>query len=199
MPLLLAEIARRSTSPLNRSECARQLDYASRQSFDLRLARLTQAFAVVWCHQVNQEGKRVAGAQSKLYLADPLLAWLGPALRSGLRSPDMSQLTEAALAVALAGAIDNRQPGRWMTDDAIGYLRTGKGKEIDLAPVPVPTPSGEAMTTPLESKWVTRGWRSEAQTLEQKLGRGVVATKSILDLSHPAWAIPAPIVSLLLG
>jgi hypothetical protein len=86
-----------------------------------------------------------------------------------------------------------------MTDDAIGYLRTGKGKEIDLAPVPVPTPSGEAMTTPLESKWVTRGWRSEAQTLEQKLGRGVVATKSILDLSHPAWAIPAPIVSLLLG
>ncbi|HUZ44223.1 MAG TPA: hypothetical protein VMU63_07430 [Acidimicrobiales bacterium] len=27
----------------------------------------------------------------------------------------------------------------------------------------------------------------------------VVATKSILDLVHPAWAIPAPLVALLLG
>lgn len=111
----------------------------------------------------------------------------------------MTRLTEAALAIALARAVDDHQPGRWTTDDAIGYLRTGKGNEVDLAPVPVPTPAGDTMTTPLESKWVSRGWRAEARTIEGKLGTGILATKSILDLDHPAWAIPAPVVALLLG
>jgi len=35
--------------------------------------------------------------------------------------------------------------------------------------------------------------------LEGRYGRGVMATKSILDLEHPSWAIPAPLVACLLG
>jgi len=34
--------------------------------------------------------------------------------------------------------------------------------------------------------------------VEGKYSAGVPATKSILDLDHPAWAVPAPLVSLLL-
>jgi hypothetical protein len=55
------------------------------------------------------------------------------------------------------------------------------------------------MTTPIEAKWVTSGWRSEARTIEGKFGRGLVATRTVLDLQHPSWAVPAALVALLLS
>lgn len=196
---LLAELQSRSTAPLNRNDTAKTLDYSSRQSFDLRLNRLVQTFAAIWCHQIDDLGRRVPRAQSKLYLADPILAWLGPQVRSGLPEPDFSQLTESCLAVALAQAIDVADSGRWLTNDSIGYLRTGSGNEIDFAPIPARSPSGPTMTTPIEAKWVATGWRSEARTIEGKFGRGVVATRTIMDLQHVSWAVPAPLLALLLG
>ena len=53
-------------------------------------------------------------------------------------------------------------------------------------------------TTPIEAKWVSHGWRSEARAIEGKFGRGIVATKNITNLSHASWALPAPLVALLL-
>jgi predicted AAA+ superfamily ATPase len=196
---LLAELQARSTSPLNRTRVAEVLGYANRQTFDVRLNRLVQTFAALWCHQVDDLGRRVPGAKSKLYLADPILAWLGPLLRSGLPAPDFSHLTEACLGVALARAIDATESDRWAANDSIGYLRTGSGNEIDLAPIPVRGPSGPMMTTPIEAKWVTAGWRSEAMAIEGKFAGGVVATRTITDLLHPSWAVPAPLVALLLN
>ncbi len=199
VPRLLAGLAARSTSPLNRSACAQALGYATRQSFDTRLTRLTTTFAGLWSHQVDDAGQRVPGAQSKLYLADPLLAWVGPRLRSGLADPDFTRLSENALGMALAQAVEDHQPGRWITQDGIGYLRSASGNEIDFAPMPLPTSAGEAWTTPLESKWVSRHWRAESRGIERRLGHGIVATKSILDVSSRVWAVPAPLVALLLG
>jgi predicted AAA+ superfamily ATPase len=199
IPLLLATLAERTTAPLSRTNVAQTLGYATRPTFDRRIDRLVHAFGALWCHQVDKKGTRVAGAQSKLYLADPLLAWIGPGLRAGAPPPDFTRLTEAALGVALAQAIDAIQPGRWITQDALGYLRTGKGNEIDFGPSPVPTPAGTRHTTPIEGKWVADGWRREALVLEGRLGHGILATKTVLDTSHPTWAVPAPMVALLLG
>lgn len=199
VPLLLHELHRRSTSPLNRSDLARALGYGSRQTLDLRLTRLVRSFAALWCPQVDTAGRRVAGAQSKLYLVDPLIAQLAPRARAGLASPDLSHLTETALGVSLAASIERTQPGRWLSQDSIGYARTSTG-EVDFAPVPLPAPSGATVaTTALESKWVTSGWRPEAKAIETRYAAGVVATRDIVDLRHPAWAVPAPIVALLLA
>lgn len=165
---------------------------------ELRLTRLTRAFAAIWCHQVDEKGARVTGAQSKLYLADPLLAWLGRRLRSGLEPPDFTRLTECVIGVSLARAIEASEPGRWVTNDSIGYLRTGGGNEIDFAPVPVSSPSGSQMSVPIEVKWVANGWRSESKTIEGKYRGGLVATRTILDLDSPSWAIPAPLLALFL-
>jgi uncharacterized protein len=198
VPKLLSALEGRCTSPLNRRALAEDLSYGSRQMADLRLTRLVRTYAAIWCHQVDEDGRRVSGAQSKLYLCDPLLAWLGPRLRAGLPRPDFSRLTEACLGVALARAVDNLEPGRLEDDDSIGYLRTGGGKEIDFAPVAVPSPSGAAHTVPIESKWVSSGWRAEARVIEGKFAAGVVATRTVLDSSNPAWALPAPVVALLL-
>jgi uncharacterized protein len=136
---------------------------------------------------------------TKFYLADPLLAWLGHHLRAGLPQPAMPALNEMALATAMAVAIDDLEPGRWMSGDTIGYVRTGAGNEIDLGPVPVPPGGQVASTTPLEAKWVSQGWRSEARVVEGKYGGGILATRNITDTASPAWAIPAPTVALLLN
>ncbi len=199
VPLLMAELHARSTSPLNRANTAESLGYQTRNAFDLRLNRLVRSYGALWAHQVNDAGQRIAGAQSKLYLADPLLAWIGTILRAGAPEPDMTALTEEAIAVAVAAAIDNRQPGRWMAGDTIGYVRTASGGEIDFAPIAVPGPNGSEWTTPTEVKWVSDGWRAEARTIEGRYHRGILATKSITRLDTPAWAVPAPVVALLLA
>ena len=111
----------------------------------------------------------------------------------------MTTLTEQALGVALARSIDGLNEGRLAAGDSIGYAKTGSGNEVDFAPVPVPAAAGDRPTVPIEAKWVDARWRSEAKTIENKYGHGVVATKSVLDLRHPVWAIPAPLTALLLG
>ncbi len=41
-------------------------------------------------------------------------------------------------------------------------------------------------------------WRAEARTIDGKYERGVLATKSILDTSTRVWAVPAPLLTLLM-
>ena len=199
VPNLLSGLTVRSTSPLSHASAAVDLGYASRKVFELRLDRLVRTFAGIYCPRRDAGGVRVAGSQPKFYLTDPVLAWLPSSLRSGMSAPDMTALTEMTVGVALARAIDDLEGGRWVSGDTIGYARTASNNEIDLAPVPVPNSSGTVSTTPIESKWVDQGWRSEALTIEGRYHAGIVATKSILDLTHAAWAVPAPMVAALLG
>lgn len=196
VPRLLSEISSRATSPLNIANVAEELG-SSRGVVERRLNRLVASHAALWCPR--REGDRVvAGAQSKLYLTDPLLASLPSRLRAGLPTPDMTRLTEMAIGVALARAIDDLEAGRWVSGDTISYARTARQGEIDLGPVTVPSAGGPLTTTPIESKWVDHGWKSEAKTIAGKYGRGILATKSVLDVSGDVWAVPAPLVALML-
>lgn len=198
VPLLLAELHARESAPLNVRNTAEQLGL-HRDAFLGRLHRLVTTFAAIWCPQIDDAGRRVSGAQSKLYLADPILAWLGSRLRPGLPAPDFSALTEAALGIARARALDGARPGRLTSTDTIGYARTGSGREIDFAPVPCASPAGDHRTVPIESKWVGGGWRAESRVMEAKYRHGVVATKNVTDLSSGVWAVPAPVLALVLS
>jgi predicted AAA+ superfamily ATPase len=199
VPLLLAEIAARASSPFNVRAAAESLRYGSRGILDRRIARLVNSYAALRCHQRDDSGRLVVGAQSKLYLVDPVLAWVACHSSPGLPNPDFTTLTESALAVALARRIEAADEGRWPDDDTIGYARTRSGSEVDFCPVRIPGAAGPAMTTPIESKWVDAGWRGDSRNLHGKYGAGVVATKSVLDLDQPVWAVPAPLVALLLA
>ena len=140
----------------------------------------------------------MVGAQDKVYLTDPLLSWLPSRLRAGLREPEMTTLSEAALGVSLATAVENLDPGRWVAGDTIGYVRTASGNEVDLGPIALPTAAGKRRSVPIEGKWIDSNWRSDAQVIEMKYKGGILATKSLLDLDHPTWAVPAPLVALFL-
>lgn len=194
--LLLEGLSQRSTSPLNQRAAAADLGYTY-DSLSLRLAKLVRNFGAVWCPQ-RDDGRIVRGSQAKLYLADPILNWLPSRLRPGCAEPDMTMLTETTIGLHLARSIDNIDEGRLVVNDTIGYARTGSGNEVDLSPVSVSGPAGSARTVPIEGKWVDDHWRSDAKTIEAKYGAGVLATKSILNTDHPVWAIPAPLLALLL-
>jgi hypothetical protein len=195
--LLMAELQNRTAAPLNVRNLAETLGL-SRSYLRARLNRAVSTFAGIWCHQVDDRGHRVVGAQSKLYLLDPVLGWLGHHLRPAVPSPDYTRLTEAVLGVTVARVVEAYDPGRWLAGDTIGYARTAGGAEIDLAPVPVSGPRGAEETTPIEVKWVSARWRSAGRAIERKYGHGIVATKSVTVCDGRVWAVPAPVLSLIL-
>jgi predicted AAA+ superfamily ATPase len=195
---LLSEVGRRMTSPLHVSGLADALGLG-RTATTTRINRLRSSVAALSCPQIGADGTPVAGSQSKLYLLDPLLSLLPQILEPGLDVADMTRQSEAALAAALARRIERLHPGRLLEGRAIGYGRTSGGREVDFAPMPIRVGGMTTSTTPLESKWVSSAWRREALVVENKYGRGVLATKDILDTTHPVWALPAPLVALLLG
>jgi hypothetical protein len=45
---------------------------------------------------------------------------------------------------------------------------------------------------------VEQGWKGAARTIDAKFGRGILATKSVLDTTGNIWAVPAPLLALLL-
>jgi uncharacterized protein len=196
--LLMAELQDRTGSPLNVRAVA-QARGVSRTQLTTRLHRVVSTFAGLWCHQVDNLGRRVAGAQSKLYLLDPVLGWLGHQLRPGIPMPDFTKLTETVLAGCIARIVEHHTPGRWLAGDTVGYARTAGGGEVDLAPVPITGPAGDERTTPIEVKWISSGWRPAGRALERRYERGIVATKTITDLSGQVWALPAPALSLMLA
>jgi hypothetical protein len=61
-----------------------------------------------------------------------------------------------------------------------------------------PSANGPVTTVPLESKWVEQGWKGKARTIDAKFGRGILATKCVLDTTGNIWAVPAPLLALLL-
>jgi predicted AAA+ superfamily ATPase len=196
---LLRGIAERSAAPLNLTQTASELGYSTRPTFTARVERLLSTHAALRCNQVRDGGERVVGAHYKLYLTDPLLSWIPSIVSPGLPSPDFARLTESTLAVTLARTLEALDEGRWLSDDSIGYHRTDSGGDVDLAPVRVPFDGSSATTTPVDCKWVDTGWRGEARVIDGKYGRGVLTTKSTLDTEGATWAVPAPLLALLLA
>lgn len=194
---LLSTLGQRMSAPLNARSVA-QATGLSRERLTTRLHRLLATFGAFTCPQVDDEGAPIAGAQSKTYLIDPLLARLPSLVEDGFPVPELPVISEAALAATIARAAERAHPGRLLDGRAVGYARTAAGGEVDFAPMPIRIDTVAQSTTPVESKWVSDGWRPGARAIEGKYGRGFVATKNILDTAHAAWALPAGALALLL-
>ena len=155
-------------------------------------------FAAIRCPRRSDDGNIIIGSRPEVYLTDPLLGWLPHFLCPGLPSPDMTRLTEMTVGVTLAHVHDDLDDGRWLAGDTVGYARTDSGNEVDLCPVDATIPAGSERTVPIESKCVDTGWRGEGRVIAGKYNAGVLATKSVLAVSEAVWAVPAPLVCLLL-
>ncbi|MBX6371023.1 MAG: ATP-binding protein [Acidothermus sp.] len=196
--VMLDLLQSRMGSPLNLKNTAEHLRM-SRTQWEERLRRLLAAMAAIRCAQVDDTGRPVVGSQAKYYLIDPLLAHLPHLREPTWAEPDMTRLTEAQLAAEIARCVDRLQPDRLIEQRAVAYTRTTSGNEIDFAPLPVAVKGQRTTTVPIEVKWVSKNWRRSALTLANRYGRGILATKDVADTTGTAWAIPAPILALLLN
>jgi uncharacterized protein len=195
---LLSELTRRLSSPLDISGLAEDLR-STRRRMGPRLDRLCRGLAAVWCRQGDDEGSEISSAASKLYLIDPLLAWLPSLSDPGFAEPDATKLNELVLGMELAKAIHPIHPDRFVEQRSIRYVRTGGGREVDFGPVRLRVGGRDSVSVPIESKWVSSNWRSESLVMRGRFHRGIVATKDIVDLADEVWAVPSPIVALLLN
>jgi predicted AAA+ superfamily ATPase len=176
-------------SPLNASSIARDVGFSTHHRVQERVEDLCQAFLAWRCFKIRGELPSPAG-QWKVYFTDPLLAQLVSRRDGRYGQPDRSVVSEQQLGLILMRAMEREMPGSFVESGQVMYERTRGGAEIDFV--------GANLGVAFESKYVDDGWKREARTLEARYGRGVIVTRSVLDLEGPIWAVPAGIVAWLI-
>ncbi len=187
---LLARIADGISSPLNASAIGRDVGLGSHHAVNDRINDLAFAFQTWRCHRSDAHGRPSTSAQRKVYFVDPLIARLASRRHPAYQAPDVTKLSEQQIGLALARAAAGARADRFVAGEAVMYERTGTGREIDFV---------GARQVPIESKYVERNWKSDARTVAAAHGRGMLATRNVLDTDGDVWAVPACIVAWLLG
>ena len=154
-------------SPVNYATLADDLDISqptARRRFD----ELREAFVVWPCHR-QAELRPKLNARAKVYFVDPVYIHLaGP-------TPDDSLVSEQQLGMALLRSFEREQPGSFVEFDQVLHHRSNTRREIDFV-------GRNFGGVAIESKHVDGRWRRNAQTLRASGWRGIVATRSELDL-----------------
>ena len=175
---LLARLARGLGSPANVSAIARSIS-AQMSSTRRRLDDLRDAFVIWPCYRENSLRPQLR-AQEKIYFTDPIFGRL-----AGGQLPDLTQLSEQQIGMVLMRHAEESRPGAFHDSDRVLYYRNGNRNEIDFVG---PDFGGLA----IESKYVDGDSRRGLRTLRASPWRGVVATRSELNLDDPDLpAIPA--------
>ncbi len=187
---LLARLADGLASPVNASALAREIGLGSHHAINDRLNDLAFAFQTWRCYRSDPRERPKTGAQRKVYFTDPLIARLPTGRVNAHPAPDVTRLAEQQVGLALARAAAGGRADLFVAGDAVMYERTATGAEIDFV---------GATQVPVESKYVERGWRRAARTIVAARGRGVLATRNVLDTEGPVWAVPACMLVWLLG
>jgi hypothetical protein len=148
------------------------------------------AFQTWKCHQTDTHGRPNTHTRRKAYFVDPLIARIPSVRHHSYRPPDVSKLSEQQLGLSLLRAGAGGRADTFMAAGEVMYERTSTA-EIDFV--------GAAIGLPFESKYVERNWKGETRALAARHGRGILATRNVLDTDGPIWALPASILVWLLG
>ena len=181
---LLQRVAQGLCSPVNHAAIADDLAFAQ-PTIRRRLEELRDAFVLWPCHREDRLRPKL-NSRAKIYFLDPAYAALGPSL------PDDSQLAEQQLGAALLRSCERTRPGSYLDFADVLHHRSNTRREIDFVGLNF---GGIA----IESKFVDGRWKRDAQTLAASKWRGIVATRSELDVttSNDVMAVPAAMLAWL--
>lgn len=187
---ILASLTKNLCSPLNVADLARDVD-AGHAVVKSRLADLAETFLTWPCHR-EQAMLPKLNAQSKWYFTDPAIARLA-AIRGYGREPDLTQLNEQQVGLALLRALDATATGSVDEYSSLLYYRHSSGSEIDFV-------GRDLGQVAVEAKYVDDDqWGRIRQTLQAAGRDGVIASRSATHWGDGISVIPAPILVLLIG
>ena len=171
-------------SPLNYAAIADDLG-VSQPTARRRIDDLREAFVLWPCYREDRLRPKL-NAQAKAYFTDPVYA------RLALGAPDASVLSQQQIGMALLRNFEHTRPGSYLEFDRVLHHRTATRKEIDFVG---PDFGGVA----IESKYVDGRWRRDARTLAASGWRGIVATRTELNVEDAGvMAIPASLLAWLI-
>jgi uncharacterized protein len=188
---MLARLTKSLGSPLAIESLREDMSVESPHTAKARLQDLVFAYLAWPCHRRVGSAPRLS-ARSKYYFIDPLMAGLAP-LRAAATFPeaDVSALSEQQLGLELLRSVEREQPGTYAHFSDVMYEKTAS-KELDFC-----GPRLGALG--FEGKYIDAGWRREALTVRSATGRGVLATRALLDIGGDVWAVPAPLIAWMLN
>lgn len=182
---LLERIARHLTSYFEYNEVANDLG-VDRDSVIKWIDALADGYLVF--RLLQQEGGLPApNKQRKVYPIDPLIAHMAAHL-SGTPSPEVSQLAESALAVALLRAIEGDRVDAFAQPGRLFLFRTEKS-EVDFVQLP---------DFPTEAKYSDALTRASAVTMIRNFQRGLLLSRADADIKPPVPIIPSAVFAWLL-
>lgn len=182
-------LAKGIASPTNHHDIATDTG-TSAKTVRRRIDALRESFVVWPCHR-DDDLRPALRAQSKTYFADPVYTRLSA--RTGPPA-DFGPLSEQQLGMALVRSFARRAPGGYLDFDSVLHHRTPTRKEIDFV-------GPDFGNLAIESKYVDSDrWRRATRTMRASRWRGVVATRSALDLNDPELlAVPTALLAWLIG
>ena len=182
-------LARGIASPTNCHDIATDTG-TSGNTVRRRIDALRESF-VVWPCYPERKLRPALRSQEKTYFTDPIYARLSSRTQP---STDFGPFSEQQLGMALVRSFTRNDPGGYLDFDSVLYHRTKTGKEIDF----VGPRFGDLA---IESKYVDGDrWKRAARTMRASSWRGIMATRSSLDLSEPEFmAVPGGLLVWLIG
>lgn len=192
--LLLALLASALTQPVNLTSLGRNLGVAPATARE-RVDDLVATFTAWLCYPATPQGRpdhaSPSASHPKCYFTDPLLARLACIRDSdNTACPQVSALSEQQFGLTLLRQMEGLQPGSFPQFASVMYARPTR-REVDFVG---PSMRGVAF----ESKYVDDRWRRETATLRVLTDRGVIVTRSVLDLGGEVWAVPVSVAAWLL-
>ena len=180
----LRRMTKSLSSKVNQSSAAGDLGVAP-PTLRSRINDLCAAFVLWPCHRENRLRPQPR-SQRKLYFTDPVYTRLTPG-----PAPDFSVLSEQQLGMALLRSIDTSSPGSYLDFDRVLYHRSASRTEIDFV-------GPDLGDVAIESKYVDGRWRTPARTMKSSRWRGIIATRTVLDLASPElMAVPTSMLAWL--
>ena len=185
---MLRRLTRGLGSQINSSRLAREIN-VSLPTAQRRINDLCESF-VAWPVHREQGLRPNLRAQRKIYFTDPIYAQIGS---GDAQTVDETALSEQQLGMALLRSSLRDSHSNYADFDRVLHFRSATNAEIDFVG---PDFGGLA----IESKYADGRWRSSVgRTLTASPWRGLVATRTELDLDEPETvAMPTAMLAWLI-
>ena len=185
---MLRRLTRGLGSQINSSRLAREIN-VSLPTAQRRIDDLCESF-VAWPVHREQGLRPNLRAQRKIYFTDPVYAQIGS---GDAQTVDETALSEQQLGMALLRSSLRHSHSNYADFDRVLHFRSATNAEIDFVG---PDFGGLA----IESKYADGRWRSSVgRTLTASPWRGLVATRTELDLDEPETvAMPTAMLAWLI-